>query len=77
MTKVKSKTRANPQNISLSVESIIAATIVVVKMRLCQNDLMNSAMVYQIAIVTSTKNGRYSPGTTMSRSSAGSTVKII
>lgn len=77
MTKVKSKTRASPQNISWSVDRMRVSTIVTVSSRLCQKERTNKAIVYQMEILTNPKNGKYSPGTKTSLSSAGSTRTII
>lgn len=77
MPKVKSNTRANPQNISCRTDSTSATTSVTVNRRLCQNERINRAIVYQRAIVKSPINGKYNPGIKISLRSAGSTYIII
>lgn len=65
MTKVKSRTTASPQCISLRVDKMIPAMIVVV--------IKSRRVLYQIAIHRSRKNGKYAPGIKISRISSGST----
>lgn len=58
MTKVNSKAISSPQCMSPSMFSIIPATIVRLSHRLFSPDFVSSARLYQIALVTSPKNGR-------------------